>query len=731
MTPSRPDSDAPIASQIERLEELFWAVVNRGPEERERFLSVECPDDPELRRELQRMLAADERAGAFLKIPLLELLTSDLPLVSVARWKLLERVGEGGLGVVYRAECMEDGVRIEAAVKILRPGFDTGKFRDKFMKERQILAGLDHPGIVRLMDCGADSYGRSYMVMEYIRGEPLNAYLTRANPPVPQRLELFEFICQAVSYLHSRLIIHGDIKPANVLVTPVGIPKLVDFGASSLATANTGARGELTQLMLTPQYASPEQMRGEGPSVPGDIYSLGRLLEEMLSTAAKRSDMHYILERAMAERPAERYLCVSDLLEDLRRLREGLPLRTRQATAAYVLRKFLRRNWVVALLTALLVVSLAGGWWRAERASRRASANEARAASSAQEAALSAARLEALVGDLIDEEDADPNIVGQPQEAAERSLRRAAASLETLPGPRRWRELSISWRRLAMLLAHRGEFAAAEAPLEKAQYAAAEWLRVQPTPASQRNALMVKLCRLRFARQRGTTQTAYRLANEALADFRGLPAAIQAELNGTVWLENARLSVARELIDQNRPEGVPPLLIEVVWNSYYRNLTQTRDLAVANLVWSFRRLNRLNDARHWCGVARDWQVADLRMTQFCAEPLTAFTDRDPLFPVAPGALSEEGLQSLLSRINQLIRDLHEDPRSFPLNLTLGRTYARLAEHYLATGQIGLARPVVRKAAAIRDTLAAGDSNSPVVLGFKRRVDALEHTGDRL
>jgi len=567
--------------------------------------------------------------------------------------------------------------------------------------------------------------------MEYIRGEPLNAYLTRANPPVPQRLELFEFICQAVSYLHSRLIIHGDIKPANVLVTPVGIPKLVDFGASSLATANTGARGELTQLMLTPQYASPEQMRGEGPSVPGDIYSLGRLLEEMLSTAAKRSDMHYILERAMAERPAERYLCVSDLLEDLRRLREGLPLRTRQATAAYVLRKFLRRNWVVALLTALLVVSLAGGWWRAERASRRASANEARAASSAQEAALSAARLEALVGDLIDEEDADPNIVGQPQEAAERSLRRAAASLETLPGPRRWRELSISWRRLAMLLAHRGEFAAAEAPLEKAQYAAAEWLRVQPTPASQRNALMVKLCRLRFARQRGTTQTAYRLANEALADFRGLPAAIQAELNGTVWLENARLSVARELIDQNRPETVPALLTEVVWNSHSRNLTQTRDLAVANLVWSFRRLNRLNDARHWCGVARDWQVADLRMTQFCAEPLTAFTDRDPLFPVAPGALSEEGLQSLLSRINQLIRDLHEDPRSFPLNLTLGRTYARLAEHYLATGQIGLARPVVRKAAAIRDTLAAGDSNSPVVLGFKRRVDALEHTGDRL
>jgi eukaryotic-like serine/threonine-protein kinase len=747
MTPSLPESHVPTATRFERLEALFWAAVNIAPGEREQFLSVECRDNPDLRHELQRMLAASERAGAFLEVPLPEVLASDLPQASVARWKLLERVGEGGLGVVYRAECIEDGVKLEAAVKILRPGLDTGKFREKFMKERQILAGLDHPGIVRLMDCGADSYGRSFMVMEFIQGEPLNTYLERVNPAIPQRLELFELICEAVSYLHSRLIIHGDIKPANVLVTPAGIPKLVDFGASSLLAANAVVRGELTQLMLTPQYAGPEQLRGEGPSVPGDIYSLGRLLEEILPTAAKRSDVRYILERAMAERPAERYLCVSDLLEDLRRLQEGLPLRTRPATFAYVLRRFLRRNWVAALLTVLLVISLACGWWRAERASRRASAaasealrqhqsalaherraleNEARADSSAREAALNAARLDALVGDLIDEEDADPNIVGQPQEAAERSLRRAAASLETLPGLRRWRELSILWRRLAMLLAHRGQFTAAEAPLEKARVAAAQWISAQPSPESRRNALMVKLCELRFARQRGTTQTAYRLAHEALADFRGLPPVIQAELNGTVWLENARLSIARELIDRNGLEPVPDLLTQVVRNSHSRNLTQTRDLAVANLVWSFRRLNRLNDARHWCGIALEWQVADLRVPQFCAEPLTALTGRDPLFPAMPGALSDEGLQSILSRINQLIQDLHEDPRSFPLNLTLGRAYARLAEHYLATGQTGPALPAVRKAAAIRDTLVAGDSKSPVVLNFKHRVDALEH-----
>jgi len=238
---------------------------------------------------------------------------------------------------------------------------------------------------------------------------------------------------------------------------------------------------------------------------------------------------------------------------------------------------------------------------------------------------------------------------------------------------------------------------------------------------------MVKLCRLRLERQRGARQAAFRLGHEALSDFQALPPAMQAELNGTVWLESARLSLARELIDQDRLDRVPALLTEVVRNSHARGLTQTRNLGVANLVWSYRRLNRLEDARRWCTAAREWQVADLRLAQFCTEPLTAFAAHDALFPAAPGALSEEDLQALLSRITQLVRDRHEDPQSFPLNITLGRAYARLAEHYLATGQPGLARPAVRQAAAIRDALLAADSKSPVVLSFRHRVDGLEST----
>ncbi len=746
MTPSPPESGASFTSPIEKLERLFWGAASLTPDEREAFLAVECAGERQLEVELRRMLAADEHAGAFLDVPLPEVLAADLPRSSLARWKLLERIGEGGLGVVYRAECLEDGVRLEAAVKILRPGFDTGKFREKFVKERQILAGLDHPNIVRLMDCGADSSGRSFLVMEFVRGEPLHTYLERMNPPLPRRLELFQSVGESVSYLHSRLIVHGDIKPGNVLVTSEGFPKLLDFGAAELLAAEADIRGEVTRLMLTPQYASPERKRGGGPSVPSDIYSLGRLLEEMLPASAARSDLRYILRRAMAEHAGDRYLSVPDLLEDLRRLREGLPLRARPATAAYVARRFLRRNWAAASLTVLLVLSLAGGWWRADRASRRAAIaaaearrqhqsaltherqameNEARAAASAQEALSNAARLDALVQELLNDDSADPNIVDQQQAAAERSLRRAAVSLQTLPGPPRWREVSIAWRRLAMILAHKGEFTEAAATLTRSKSAADRWLRVQPSPASRRNALLVKLSGLRLARQRGAREDGYRLAHEALDEFRTLPPVMQAELNGTVWLESARLALARESIEQGRAEGAPALLMEVVRNSHARGLTQTRNLGVANLVWSLRRLNRLDDARRWCSVAHEWQVDELRIAQFCAEPLTAFTDRDVLFPVVRGALSDQDLQAVLSRIDQLILDRHEDPQSFPLNITLGRAYARLAEHYLATGRADLARPAVREAKAIRDALMAGDSASPVVLGFRQRVDGLE------
>ena len=250
----------------------------------------------------------------------------------------------------------------------------------------------------------------------------------------------------------------------------------------------------------------------------------------------------------MAERAAERYLSVGDLLEDLRRLREGLPLRTRPATAAYVARRFLHRNRVVALL-ASFTGDLIGRRMVARRAGfatcvgprsrgheatpialaheQRALENEARASTNASQAALNAARLDALVGDLLNDENADPNIVGQQEEAVERSLRRAAASLEALPGPRRWRELSIAWRRLAMMLCTQGRIHRCRNAAEKGTVCGHQWLYAEPSPASRRNALMVKLCGLRLARQRGATEagtgsrmTPWRISARCLQSYR-------------------------------------------------------------------------------------------------------------------------------------------------------------------------------------------------------------------
>jgi hypothetical protein len=239
--------------------------------------------------------------------------------------------------------------------------------------------------------------------------------------------------------------------------------------------------------------------------------------------------------------------------------------------------------------------------------------------------------------------------------------------------------------------------------------------------------LLVKLSEIRLERQSGKERPGYRLAHEALAEFVLLPPAMQAELNGSVWLESARLAVAREWIEQNRPEPLPALLTQVVRNSHSRGLTQTRNLGVTNLIWSLRRLNRLEEARSWCQVARDWHVVDVRTASFCAEPLTAFTSRDSLFPSVTGALPPEDVKAVLSQISQLVQDRHEDPQSFPLNIALGRSYARLADHYIATGRLDLARPPIREAGAIRDALVTADPKSPVVVKYRQRVDALERT----
>src|SRR6267154_1267643 len=275
---------------------LLGAALELDPANRTEYLDQACGSDASLREELGRLLAAEGKAGpGFLNDPvILEELTLALPQQSDAwvgrrlgSYQIVEEIGAGGMGEVYRAVRADDEYRKEVAVKLVRSGQDSNFVLNRFKNERQILAGLDHPNIARLLDGGTTEGGVPYFVMELIEGQRIDEYCNVRGLATTGRLELFLGVCSAVQYAHQRLIIHRDIKPGNILVTADGVPKLLDFGIakllSSAAQANDAPRTGTFVRLMTPDYASPEQVRGEELTTPTDTYSLGALLYELLT----------------------------------------------------------------------------------------------------------------------------------------------------------------------------------------------------------------------------------------------------------------------------------------------------------------------------------------------------------------------------------------------------------------------------------------------------------------
>ena len=188
------------------------------------------------------------------------------------------------MGEVYRAVRADDQYRKEVAIKLVRAGQSSGYILDRFKNERQILATLEHPNICRMLDGGTTSEGLPYFVMELIEGEPIDKYCAKHKSPVQERLELFLQVCSAVQFAHQRLIVHRDIKPANILVTEEGQPKLLDFGIAKILDPSTTDNATVTLFqVLTPGYASPEQIKGETITTASDVYSLGVVLYELLT----------------------------------------------------------------------------------------------------------------------------------------------------------------------------------------------------------------------------------------------------------------------------------------------------------------------------------------------------------------------------------------------------------------------------------------------------------------
>ncbi len=358
---------------------------------RSRLLEQLGVTDPLLRVEVESLLAAHHGAGTnFLSVPAPALLYDDLPHNSLAgrrlgNYQLIEEIGAGGMGEVYRAVRADDEYRQEAAIKLVRSGLDPRLVSRRLRTERQILAGLDHPNIARLLDGGSTDEGVPYIVMELIAGVPITRYGDEQHLDMNARLKLFVLVCSAVEYAHQHMIVHRDLKPSNILVTAAGIPKLLDFGIAKLLQAGVEADAPDATVnatrLLTPNYASPEQLRGETVTAASDVYSLGVVLRELLTGSrhpsgalpsapalsikaqerALRGDLSNILRMALHPQIERRYATVDRFAEDIRRHLQHLPVTARRDTLAYRVSTFVARHTLGVAVVAAATLALLGG----------------------------------------------------------------------------------------------------------------------------------------------------------------------------------------------------------------------------------------------------------------------------------------------------------------------------------------------------------------------------------
>jgi tetratricopeptide (TPR) repeat protein/tRNA A-37 threonylcarbamoyl transferase component Bud32 len=403
--------------RLRTVESIFHDALDIEPQDRDEFVRHRCGGDENLRRDVEALLTAQAKVGEFIESPIFKLdsrlFDEDADRLvgqRIGHWELLKRIGSGGMGAVYLARRADLQFEQQAAIKLVKRGMDTEAVLRRFRNERQILAGFDHPNIARLLDGDTTDDGLPYFVMEYVEGLPIDQYCERQALGVTHRLQLFRQVCAAVSYAHRRAVIHRDLKTSNILVTADGTPKLLDFGIARLLEAGESVEAAATMLeqrVMTPEYASPEQLRGESVTTASDVYSLGvvlyrlltgqppyrlktRSVEEMERTVGQtepqrpsavtgatggrrlRGDLDNIVLMAMRKEPERRYSSVEQFSEDVRRHIESLPVLARRDTLAYRTAKFVRRNTAVTAAAALVVLSLVGGiamtTWQARRA---------------------------------------------------------------------------------------------------------------------------------------------------------------------------------------------------------------------------------------------------------------------------------------------------------------------------------------------------------------------------
>jgi serine/threonine protein kinase/tetratricopeptide (TPR) repeat protein len=411
-----------------RVQSLFSAALEQSPSERDFFLRNECAGDEDLYHEVISLLQADSDGHSILEGSAVDAvgLPGDVSLEGklVGVYRIAKQVGAGGMGAVYLAERADGQFEQKVALKFIKRGMDSEEILRRFQSERQILAQLQHPNVARLLDGGITEDGLPYFTMEYVEGQPIDVYCDSHEHTIEERLHLFQTVCSTVQYAHRNLVVHRDLKPSNIMVTEDGTLKLLDFGISKVLTSTEDAAEAtgLTRLglkIMTPEYASPEQARGEPVTTTSDVYSLGIILYELLtghrpykfptrspieienvihttepkkpSTIVQQTetdesgttttpelisrtrrtlpeklrkrlagDLDNICMKALRKEPEQRYTSADQLLQDITAHLNGQPVSARPATVGYRLQKFVRRH-KAGVLTAATVFAVVAG----------------------------------------------------------------------------------------------------------------------------------------------------------------------------------------------------------------------------------------------------------------------------------------------------------------------------------------------------------------------------------
>jgi hypothetical protein len=395
------------------IEDIFLAAMERSIAERPGYLDWSCGSNVLLREEVESLLAFDSTnthpLGSIIQAGAAGFLNSErLPGTRAGAYRITESIGHGGMGTVYLAERADEQFSRKVAVKFIRCGMDTPGAIERFLRERQILANLDHPYIGKLLDGGATEDGVPFFVMEYVQGTPINEYCESRRLSVDARCELFRKVCEAVAYAHRNLVVHRDLKPTNILVREEGTPVLLDFGIARLideagASQHTKTAGT---WMLTPDYASPEQILGLPTTTATDVYSLAVILYQLLTGAKPfqvdstaplaiarticetvpprpssvpagrklSADLDNIVLMALRKEPERRYGSVDRFSEDILRYLKGRPVIAREDTVGYRATKFIRRHRAGVpagfLVAASLICTVALTAHEARRAGR-------------------------------------------------------------------------------------------------------------------------------------------------------------------------------------------------------------------------------------------------------------------------------------------------------------------------------------------------------------------------